>query len=181
MPQVAPDAHAGKEDNGDIPPAFHKDMTLREMKPSFKSNKGALTRLLNQVKVRAWTFITIKSQGSATQLNEFYNKFLAKCNFLHREAHQLAPEDEKNSALGQMHRTNYNRCKRQLNTSTATPRYNWASEFPHPTRELWPLELPRSAFVTISSPGSSRHQPCHPSSADGEESTNNTTLDRTSA
>ena len=33
MSQAAPDAHAGKEeDNGDIPPAFHEDMTLREMK-----------------------------------------------------------------------------------------------------------------------------------------------------
>ena len=40
------------------------------MKASFKSNKGALTRLSNQVKVRAETFIAIKSSGSATQLNE---------------------------------------------------------------------------------------------------------------
>ena len=85
MPQgaLAPDTHAGEEDNGDIPSAFHPDMTMREMKASFKSNKGALTHLLNQVKVRAETFIAIKSPGSATQLNESYNKFLAKCNFLH--------------------------------------------------------------------------------------------------
>ena len=65
------------------------------MKASFKSNKGALTR---QVKVRAETFIAIKSPGSATQLNESYNKFLAKCDFLHRTAHQLALEDEDNAA-----------------------------------------------------------------------------------
>ena len=68
------------------------------MLPFFKSNKGALTRLSNQVKVRAETFIAIKSPGSATQLNESYNKFLAKCDFLHRAAHQLALEDEENSA-----------------------------------------------------------------------------------
>ena len=58
--------------------AFTEDLTLREMKASFKSNKGALTRLSNQVKVRAETFIAIKSPGSVTQLNESYNKFLAK-------------------------------------------------------------------------------------------------------
>ena len=81
-----------------IPSAFHPDMTMQEMKASFKSNKGALTRLSNQVKVRAETFIAIKSPGSATQLNESYNKFLAKCDFLHRAAHQLALEDEENSA-----------------------------------------------------------------------------------
>ena len=63
-----------KEDNGDIPPAFHEDMTLREMKASFKSNKGDLTRLSNQINV-----VAIKSPGSATQLNESY-KFLAKCD-----------------------------------------------------------------------------------------------------
>ena len=42
--------------------------------------------------------MVIKSPGSATQLNESYNKFLAKCDFLHRAAHQLALEDEENSA-----------------------------------------------------------------------------------
>ena len=68
-------------------------MTLREMKASFKSNKVALTRLSNQVKVRTETFMAIKSPGSATQLNGSY-KFLAKCDFLHRAAHQLALEDE---------------------------------------------------------------------------------------
>ena len=67
MPQAAPDAPAGEEDNGAIPSAFHPDMTLREMKASFKLNKGALTRLSNQVKVRAETFIAIKSPGSATR------------------------------------------------------------------------------------------------------------------
>ena len=70
---------------------------MREMKASFKSNKGALTRLSNQVKVRAETFIAIKSPGSATQLNESY-KFLAKCDFLHRAAHQLALEGKENAA-----------------------------------------------------------------------------------
>ena len=73
-------------------------MTMREMKASFKSNKGALTRLSNQVKVHTETFIAIKSPGLATQLNESYNKFLVKCDFLHRAAHQLALEDEDNSA-----------------------------------------------------------------------------------
>ena len=96
MPPPAPPAREGDEDNGDIPPAFHEDLTLREMKASFKSNKGALTRLSNQVRVRAETFIAIKSPGSAT--NESYNKFLAKCDFLHRAAHQLALEDEDNAA-----------------------------------------------------------------------------------
>ena len=95
MPPLAPPAREGEEDNGDIPPAFTEELTLREMKASFKSNKGALTRLSNQVKVRAETFIAIKSPGSATQLNESYNKFLAKCDFLHRAAHQLALEDEE--------------------------------------------------------------------------------------
>ena len=97
MPSLATPAREGEEDNGDIPPAFNEDLTLREMKASFKSNKGALTRLSNQVKVRAETFIAIKSPGSATQLNESY-KFLAKCDFLHRAAHQLALEDEDNAA-----------------------------------------------------------------------------------
>ena len=95
MPQAAPDAPGGEDD---IPSAFHQDMTLREMEASFKSNKGALTHLSNQVKVRAETFIAVKSPGSATQLNESHNKFLAKCDFLHRVAHQLALEDEENSA-----------------------------------------------------------------------------------
>ena len=100
MPQAAPDVNmAEEENNGDIPPAFHEDMTVKEMKASFKSNKGALTRLSNQVKVRAETFVAIKSPGSATQLNESYNKFLAKCDFLHRATHQLALEDEDNLSL----------------------------------------------------------------------------------
>ena len=47
MPQAAPNAHEGKEDNRDIPAAFPKELSLREMKASFKSNKGALTRLSN--------------------------------------------------------------------------------------------------------------------------------------
>ena len=98
MPPPEPPAREGEEDNGDIPPAFPDDLTLREMKASFKSNKDALTRLLNQVKVRAETFIAIKSPGSATQLNESCNKFLAKCDFLHRALHQLALEDEDNAA-----------------------------------------------------------------------------------
>ena len=98
MPPPAPPAREGEEDNGDIPPAFIEDLTLREMKASFKSNKGALTCLSNQVKVRAETFIAIKSPGSATQLNELYNKFLAKCDFMHRAAHKLALEDEDNAA-----------------------------------------------------------------------------------
>ena len=84
---------AQEEGNGDIAPAFNEDLTLHEMKASFKSNKGALTRLSNQVKVRA-----IKSPGSAAQLNESYNKFLAKCDFLYRAAHQLALKDEDNCA-----------------------------------------------------------------------------------
>ena len=94
MPQAAQNAREGKEDNGDIPPAFDQDLTLRERKASFKSNNGALTRL----KVRAKTFVAIKLPGSATQLNESYNKFLVKCNFLHRAANHLALEDEENSA-----------------------------------------------------------------------------------
>ena len=98
MPPPAQNAREGEEDNGDIPPAFSEDLSLREMKASFKSNKGALMRLSNQVKVRVKTFIAIKSPGSATELNESYNKFLAKCDFLHRDAHQLALEDEENAA-----------------------------------------------------------------------------------
>ena len=98
MPPPAQPAREGEEDNGDIPPAFAEDLTLREIKTSFKSNKGALTLLSNQVKVRAETFIAIKSPGSATQLNESYNKFLAKCDFLHRAAPQLALEDKDNAA-----------------------------------------------------------------------------------
>ena len=89
MPQAAPDAHECEEDNGDISLAFNPNMTMREMKASFKSNKGTLTRLLNQVKVRTETFVAIRSPGY---------KFLAKCDFLHKAAHQLALEDEENSA-----------------------------------------------------------------------------------
>ena len=48
--------------------------------------------------MRAETFIAILSPGSATQLNNSYNKFLAKCDFLHRAAHQLALKDEDNTA-----------------------------------------------------------------------------------
>ena len=59
MPQAAQNAREGEEDNGDIPSAFAEDLTLREMKASFKSNKGPLTRLSNQVKVRAETFVAI--------------------------------------------------------------------------------------------------------------------------
>ena len=99
MPQAAPEPNAApEEDNGDIAPAFNEDLTLREMKANFKSNKGALTCLSNQVKVRAKTFVAIKSPGSAAQVNESYNKFLAKCDFLHLAAHQLALENEDNSA-----------------------------------------------------------------------------------
>ena len=43
MPPPAFPAREGEEDNGDIPPAFPEDLSLREMKASFKSNKGALT------------------------------------------------------------------------------------------------------------------------------------------
>ena len=98
MPQAEQNAREGEEDNGDTPAAFPEDLTLREMKASFKSYIGALTRLSNQVKVRAETFVAIKSPGSATQLNKSYNKFLAKCDLLHCAAHQLALEDEENSA-----------------------------------------------------------------------------------
>ena len=45
MPIAAQNAREGEEDNGDIPPVFSEELTLREMKASFKSNKGALTRL----------------------------------------------------------------------------------------------------------------------------------------
>ena len=83
-----------KSSTGTSPPP---SVTLHEMKASFKSNKGTLTRLSNQVKIRAETFVSIKSPGSAAQLNESY-KFLAKCNFLHRAVHQLALEDKDNSA-----------------------------------------------------------------------------------
>ena len=79
MPEAAqqPPPEAQEHDDRDIAPVFHEDMTLWEMKASFLSNKGALTRLSYQVRVRAETFI-------ASQLNESYNKFLAKCDFLHR-------------------------------------------------------------------------------------------------
>ena len=71
-------------------------MTIREMKARFSSNKDTLTRLARRVKIRAKIFITIKSPASATQLNEAYHKFIAKCDFLHRAAHQLALVDEAN-------------------------------------------------------------------------------------
>ena len=99
MPEAAqqPPPAAQEQDYRDIAPAFHEDMTLREMKARFSSNMGALTCLSNQVRVRAQTFIAIKSPGSASQLNESYNKFLTKCDFLHRAAHQLALLDEANA------------------------------------------------------------------------------------
>ena len=124
MPPPAQNAREGKEDNRDIPPAFTEDLTLREMKASFKSNKGALTRLSNQVKVRAETFIDINSPGSATQLNESYNKFLAKCDFLHRAAHQLALEDEENRQIARTKTQRWHRRPRpsQYPGGSATPR-----------------------------------------------------------
>ena len=51
MPLAAQNAHEGEEDNGNIPPAFSEELSNREMKASFKSNKGTLIRLSNQVKV----------------------------------------------------------------------------------------------------------------------------------
>ena len=118
MPRAAPDAHvAEEEDNGDIPPAFNEDMTLREMKASFESNKGALTRLSNPVKVHAETFVAIKSPGSASQLNESYKKFLAKCNYLHRAAHQLALEDERTRTTTANARNNRTNLRRRPGTT----------------------------------------------------------------
>ena len=72
MPPPASPAREGAEDNGDIPPAFHEDLSLREMKASFKSNKGTLTRLSHQVKVRAETFIAIKSPESASHIISYH-------------------------------------------------------------------------------------------------------------
>ena len=51
-------------------------MTIQEMKVSLTSNKGTLTRLTGAVKVRAETFVAIKSPDSATALNEGYNKYV---------------------------------------------------------------------------------------------------------
>ena len=98
MPEAAqlPPHAAQEQDDRDILPSFQEDLLLREMKASFTFNKGALTRLSNQVKVRAETFVAIKSPGSESQLNESY-KFLTKCQFLHREAHQLALAYEANA------------------------------------------------------------------------------------
>ena len=76
-------------------------MTVRKMKASFMSNKGALTHLNGAVKIRAKTFIGIKFPASATALNEAYNKFLAKSDFLHRAAHQLALKDDANAQTWQ--------------------------------------------------------------------------------
>ena len=151
MSQVAPNSHEGEEDNGDIPPAFNPDMTMREM--SYKSNKGALTRLSNQVKVQAETFIAIKSPGSATQLNESYNKFMAKCDFLHRAAHQLALEDEENSSawmnsqelLQPMQETIeriYGDTQVQLGNGAPTPEMGTMARIRH---DLKPWELSASA------------------------------------
>ena len=53
---------AQEQDDGDIGSTFREDMSLRVTKASFTSNKGALTRLSNQVKVHAETFVAIKSQ-----------------------------------------------------------------------------------------------------------------------
>ena len=97
MPLAAQNAQEGEEENGNIPPAFSEDLTLREMKASFKSNKGALTRLSNQVKVRAETFVAIKLPGSATQMNESCNNFLAKCDPTSSSS-PTRMEDEENSA-----------------------------------------------------------------------------------
>ena len=94
MPQAAPTAHEDEEDNGDIPRGALPPRDESEL----QVEQRRLTCLSNQVKVRAETFVAIKLPGSATQLNESYNKFLAKCDFLHRAAHQLVLEDEQNSA-----------------------------------------------------------------------------------
>ena len=104
MPEVAqPQALAAQDhDDGTIAPAFDEEMSIREMTASFFSNKGALTRLTGQIKVRAETFVAIKFPTSATPLNEACNKFLAKCNFLHRADHQLALADEANAQTWKM-------------------------------------------------------------------------------
>ena len=106
-----PDA-AQEEDNGDIPPAFLEDMMLREMNASFKSNKGALTRLSNQVKVRAETFIAIKSPGSASQLNKLYNKFLASATSCTGRLTNWLWRTKKTPLLGQLRRNNYSPCRK---------------------------------------------------------------------
>ena len=98
LEEAQPQASAAQEqDDSVITPAFDDEMSIREMKASFSSNKGALTHLNGQVKVRAETFVPIKSLALATQLNEAYKKFLAKCNFLHRATHQLALGDKTNT------------------------------------------------------------------------------------
>ena len=76
-------------DDGDIPLPFDEEMSIREMKASFTSNKGALTHLIRTAKPHAEMFVAIKSSAYATALNEAYSKLLAKCNFLHHAAHQL--------------------------------------------------------------------------------------------
>ena len=70
-------------DDGDIPLPFDEEMSMRKIKASFLSNKGALTYLRGTVRLRAETFVAITSSAFATNLNKAYNKFLAKYNFLH--------------------------------------------------------------------------------------------------
>ena len=43
--------------------------------------------------------MVIRVTASATALNEAYNKFLAKCDFLHREEHQLILVDKANQQV----------------------------------------------------------------------------------
>ena len=108
---------------GTFPPAFNEDLTLREMKASFKSNKGALTRLSNQVKVRAETFIAIKSPGSATQLNESYSSWrnATSCT---TQPTNWPWKTRTTPSPGCKLRSSSNRCRTQLNASTETPKYN---------------------------------------------------------
>ena len=109
----------------------------------------------------AETFIAIKSPGSAAQLNESY-KFLAKCDFLHRAAHQLAQEDEENSAawtaaqeqLQPMQETIeriYGDAQVQLGVAAPSPETGWITPRASKVRvrhDLKPWELAASATLS---------------------------------
>ena len=87
------------------------------------SYKGAQNCLTGAVKVRAQTFAAIKLPASATALNDTYNKFLAKCNFLHCAAHQLTLADEQTHRPGKRPRLSFIPCRNRSIGSTGMPKY----------------------------------------------------------
>ena len=93
----------------------------------------------------------IKSPGSASQLNESYNKFLAKCKFLHCSAQQLALTDEANAQTWLAAQDQLHRSRTKSSTSMEMLRYNLAWQHRPRRQEELPQEPQGSVCASTSS------------------------------